>query len=83
MCSRTAFELINELQAQVVSPAHGMQDVMLTPLSACEIELSVYYYYSTYVLLAEHLSCPIASLDKDLRKAAKRSGIAIAALDLQ
>ena len=82
MCSRTAFELINELQAQVVSPAHGMPDVMLTPLSACEIELSV-YYYSTYVLLAEHLSCPIASLDKDLRKAAKRSGIAIAALDLQ
>ena len=83
MCSRTAFELINELQAQVVSPAHGMQDVMLTPLSACEIELSVYYYYSTYVLLAEHLSCPIASLDKDLRKTAKRCGIAIVALDLQ
>jgi rRNA-processing protein FCF1 len=35
------------------------------------------------LLLAEHLSCPLATLDKDLRKAAKKRGVAIAALDQQ
>ena len=77
--AQSFFELINHMQAQVVSPAHGTQDVMFTALSACELDLSA--YDATYVLLADHLSCPLATLDKDLRKAAKRRGVAIAALD--
>ena len=77
--AQSFFELINHMQAQVVSPAHGTQDVMFTALSACELDLSA--YDATYVLLAEHLSCPLATLDKNLRKAAKKRGVAIAALD--
>jgi len=54
---------------------------MFFTLSSYELDLSA--YDSTYLLLAEHLSCPLATLDKDLRKAAKKRGVAIAALDQQ
>ena len=47
--------------------------------------MSLIYRLTTqpFLLLAEHLSCPLATLDKDLRKAAKKRGVAIAALDQQ
>lgn len=54
---------------------------MFFTLSSYELDLSA--YDATYLLLAEHLSCPLATLDKDLRKAAKKCGVAIAALDQQ
>ena len=57
------------------------QTVMFFTLSSYELDLSA--YDATYLLLAEHLSCPLATLDKDLRKAAKKRGVAIAALDQQ
>lgn len=77
--AQTFFELINHMQAQVVPPTQGTQEVMFFTLRACELDLSA--YDATYLLLAEHLSCPLATLDKDLRKAAKKHGVAIAALD--
>lgn len=54
---------------------------MFFTLSSYVLDLSA--YDATYLLLAEHLSCPLATLDKDLRKAAKKRGVAIAALDQQ
>ena len=33
---------------------------------------------ASYFLLAKKLSCPLATLDKDLRQAAKNSGVPIA-----
>jgi predicted nucleic acid-binding protein len=55
--------------------------VMFFTLSSYELDLSA--YDATYLLLAEHLSCPLATLDKDLREAAKKRGVAIVALDQQ
>ena len=64
-----------------VSTKIGGMPVMFFTLSSYELDLSA--YDATYLLLAEHLSCPLATLDKDLRKAAKKRGVAIAALDQQ
>jgi predicted nucleic acid-binding protein len=76
--SASYFDLISQMDAQVVLPLHGVYDVRGVALRAVDDGLSS--YDATYLLLAERLSCPIATLDKDLRKAAKKCGLEIACL---
>ncbi len=71
------FELIDAMQARVVPP-HAMGDIRRLTVSALEEGLSA--YDASYLLLAESLACPLATLDKDLRKVAKRRGVSIACL---
>jgi predicted nucleic acid-binding protein len=73
--SAAYFDLINQMDAQVISPART-QDVTNVALKALDEGLSS--YDATYLLLAERLACPLATLDKDLRRAAHRCGIPIA-----
>lgn len=71
------FEIIQAMQAKVIAP-DGLLDVRSIALRALEDGLSA--YDASYLLLAEALACPLATLDKDLRKAAKKRGIAIAGI---
>ncbi|NBS78166.1 MAG: PIN domain-containing protein, partial [Betaproteobacteria bacterium] len=49
---------------------------MALAITAFEEGLSA--YDATYLLLAKKLGCPLATLDKDLRRAAKKCGVEIA-----
>ncbi len=75
--STTCFELINEMAATIASPKDTHTVMQLTQ-RAQEDNLSA--YDASYLLLAENLNCALATLDKDLRKAAKRRKIEIACL---
>lgn len=75
--SAACFDLINEMAASIASPKDTHRVMQLTQ-RAHEDNLSA--YDASYLLLAENLNCALATLDKDLRKAAKRRKIAIACL---
>ena len=70
------FDLINQMAAEVAEHAQGTHEVARVTLCAADDALTS--YDATYLLLAEKLSCPLATLDKDLRKAAKKRGVEIA-----
>lgn len=71
----TCFDLIDDMVANVVPP-QDTNAVMQLTLRAFEDNLSA--YDASYLLLAESLSCPLATLDQDLRKAALKRNVAIA-----
>jgi predicted nucleic acid-binding protein len=48
------------------------------PLAIKAFEEGLSAYDATYLLLAQKLGCPLATLDKDLRRAAKKNSVAIA-----
>ena len=48
------------------------------PLAIKAFEEGLSAYDATYLILAKKLGCPLATLDKDLRRAAKNCGVAIA-----
>lgn len=69
------FDLLNAMQASI-DPIESMHSAMPLAIQAFEEGLSA--YDASYLLLAKKLGCPLATLDKDLRRAAKNCGIAIA-----
>jgi predicted nucleic acid-binding protein len=73
--SKTCFELIDDMAANVVAPARTNALMQLT-LRSFEDNLSA--YDASYLLLAESLGCPLATLDQDLRKAAVKRNVNIA-----
>jgi predicted nucleic acid-binding protein len=73
--SDTCFELIDDMAATVVAPAYTNALMQLT-LRSFEDNLSA--YDASYLLLAESLGCPLATLDQDLRKAAVKHSVNIA-----
>lgn len=75
--SASHFDLINQMDARVVG-AELTQDVMSVALKAFDEGLSS--YDTTYLLLAQRLACPLATLDKDLRRAANKCSVPIACI---
>jgi predicted nucleic acid-binding protein len=73
--SATCFGLIDEMAANVVTPKDTSAVMQLT-LRSLDDGLSA--YDATYLLLAENLGCPLATLDQDLRKAAVKRGVVVA-----
>jgi predicted nucleic acid-binding protein len=73
----TYFDLIDDMAANVVQPEDTSAVMQLT-LRAFEDNLSAYDV--SYLLLAENLNCPLATLDQDLRKAAAKRGVSVAHL---
>jgi predicted nucleic acid-binding protein len=73
--SASCFELIDEMAATVVPPADTKAVMQLTQRS---FEDSLSAYDASYLLLAESLNCPLATLDQDLRKAAVKRGVSVA-----
>lgn len=73
--SVACFELIEDMAAHVVPPEDTSAVMQLT-LRAFEDNLSA--YDASYLLLAENLNCPLATLDQDLRKAAVKRGVFVA-----
>ena len=73
--SATCFDLIEDMAATVVPPA-DTKAVMQLSLRSFEDNLSA--YDASYLLLAESLNCPLATLDQDLRKAAIKQSVALA-----
>lgn len=71
----TCFELIDDMAATVVASADTKAVMQLT-LRSFEDNLSA--YDASYLLLAESLNCPLATLDQDLRKAAVKRSVSIA-----
>ena len=59
-----------------VAPMESTHSAMPLAIKAFEEGLSA--YDATYLLLAKKLGCPLATLDKDLRRAAKHCGVEIA-----
>lgn len=73
--STSCFDLIDEMSATVAPPA-DTKAVMQLALRSFDDNLSA--YDASYLLLAESLSCPLATLDQDLRKAAIKRSVAVA-----
>jgi predicted nucleic acid-binding protein len=73
--SASCFDLIDDMAATVMS-LDDTKAVMQLTLRSVEDNLSA--YDASYLLLAESLNCPLATLDKDLRKAAVKRSVAIA-----
>jgi len=71
------FDLINAMQANIASPQSTVQ-AQHVAYKAFEENLSA--YDASYLLLAQNLNCPIATLDKDLRRAAKNAGLSISCM---
>jgi predicted nucleic acid-binding protein len=69
------FDLLKDMQASV-EPMESINFGMSLAIKAFEEGLSA--YDATYLLLAKKLGCALATLDKDLRRAAKNSGVPIA-----
>ena len=69
------FDLLNAMQASI-DPMESMHSAMPLAIKAFDEGLSA--YDASYLLLAKKLGCPLATLDKDLRRAAKNCGVAIA-----
>ena len=69
------FDLLNAMQASI-DPMESMHSAMPLAIKAFDEGLSA--YDASYLLLAKKLGCPLATLDKDLRRAAKNSGVPIA-----
>lgn len=73
--SATCFDLIADMAASVVPPEDTSAVMQLT-LRAFDDNLSA--YDASYLLLAENLNCPLATLDQDLRKAAIKRSVTVA-----
>ena len=71
----SSFDLLHAMQASI-DPIDSTQSAMALAITAFEEGLSA--YDATYLLLAKKLGCPLATLDKDLRRAAKKCGVEIA-----
>jgi predicted nucleic acid-binding protein len=69
------FDLLNAMQANI-DPMESMHSAMPLAIKAFDEGLSA--YDASYLLLAKKLGCPLATLDKDLRRAAKNCGVPIA-----
>ena len=59
-----------------VDPMESVHSAMPLAIQAFEEGLSA--YDANYLLLAKKRGCPLATLDKDLRRAAKNGGVPIA-----
>ena len=70
-----SFDLFHAMQASI-EPMDSTQSAMPLAITAFEEGLSA--YDASYLLLAKKLGCPLATLDKDLRRAAKKCGVEIA-----
>jgi predicted nucleic acid-binding protein len=68
----SSFDLLHAMQASI-EPMDSTQSAMPLAITAFEEGLSA--YDATYSLLAKKLGCPLATLDKDLRRAAKKCGV--------
>jgi predicted nucleic acid-binding protein len=68
------FDLLKDMQASV-DPMESVHSAMPLAIKAFEEGLSA--YDASYLLLAKKLGCPLATLDKDLRRAAKNDGVSI------
>lgn len=73
--SQSRFDLLNAMQANI-DPIQSTHSTMTLAIQAFELGLSA--YDASYLLLAQKLGCPLATLDKDLRRAAKNYGVEIA-----
>ena len=73
--SQSRFDLLNAMQANI-DPIESTHSTMTLAIQAFELGLSA--YDASYLLLAQKLGCPLATLDKDLRRAAKNYGGEIA-----
>jgi len=73
--SQSRFDLLNGMQANI-DPIESTHSTMSLAIQAFELGLSA--YDASYLLLAQKLGCPIATLDKDLRRAAKNCGVKVA-----
>jgi predicted nucleic acid-binding protein len=71
----SSFDLLHAMQASI-EPIDSTQSAMPLAITAFEEGLSA--YDASYLLLAKKLGCPLATLDKDLRQAAKKCGVEIA-----
>ena len=71
----TRFDLLHAMQASVhqIESTHSAM-----PLAIKSFEEGLSAYDATYLMLAKKLDCPLATLDKELRRAAKNCGVAIA-----
>lgn len=69
------FDLLNAMQASI-DPMESLHSAMPLAIKAFDEGLSA--YDASYLLLAKKLGCPLATLDKDLRRAAKNCGVPIA-----
>jgi len=69
------FDLLQAMQASI-EPIDSSQSAMPLAITAFEEGLSA--HDASYLLLAKKLGCPLATLDKDLRQAAKKCGVEIA-----
>ena len=68
------FDLLNAMQVNI-DPVESTHSITSLAIQAFELKLSA--YDASYLLLAKHLACPLATLDKDLRRAAKKCGVPI------
>ena len=73
--SQTRFDLLNTMQANI-DPIESTHSTMTLAIQAFELGLSA--YDASYLLLARKLGCPLATLDKDLRRAANNCGVKVA-----
>jgi len=73
--SQSRFDLLNGMQANI-DPIESTHSTMTLAIQAFELGLSA--YDASYLLLAQKLGCPLATLDKDLRRAANNCGVEIA-----
>ena len=73
--SQARFDLLNAMQANI-DPIESTHSTMSLAIQAFELGLSA--YDASYLRLAQKLGCPLATLDKDLRRTAKNCGVEIA-----
>ena len=73
--SESRFDLLNAMQANI-DPIESTHSTMTLAIQAFELGLTA--YDASYLLLAQKLGCPLATLDKDLRLAANNCGVEVA-----
>jgi len=73
--SQSRFDLLNAMQANI-DPIESTHSTMTLAIQAFELGLTA--YDASYLLLAQKLGCPLATLDKDLRRAANNCGVKVA-----
>lgn len=73
--SQSRFDLLNAMHANI-DPIESTHSTMTLAIQAFELGLTA--CDASYLLLAQKLGCPLATLDKDLRRAAKNCGVEIA-----
>ncbi|MFM7698698.1 MAG: type II toxin-antitoxin system VapC family toxin [Limnohabitans sp.] len=72
------FDLLHAMQVNL-DPVESTHTITSLAMRAFELRLSA--YDASYLLLAKKLACPLATLDKDLRRAAKKYRVPIAGVD--